>query len=87
MSLNDWSILYFSITAIYYVTIYFSMFRNPTVPKFILLLIVWLMHLATTLAYGVSTGQVGFVLLFGLELAMIVFVYIIVSKLVEDVDI
>jgi hypothetical protein len=87
MTLNDWSILYFSVTALYYVTIYFSMFRNPSVPKFILLVFVWLAHLGTTLVYGVATGQVGFVLLFGLELAMILFVYIVVSKLVQDVDI
>jgi len=86
MTLNDWSILYFAVTAIYYVTIYFAMFRNPNILKFILLVLVWIAHLATTLVYGIMTGQVGFVLLFGLELAMILFVYVIVSKLVEDVD-
>lgn len=86
MTLNDWSILYFAITAIYYVTIYFSMFRNPNILKFMLLIVVWLAHLGTTLTYGIATGQVGFILLFGLELSMIVFIYIIVSKLVEDAD-
>jgi hypothetical protein len=87
MTLNDWSIVYFAITAIYYVTIYFAMFRNPNVFKFLLLVVVWLLHLATTLVYGIVTGQVGFVLLFGLELAMIVFIYVLVNKLVEDADI
>jgi hypothetical protein len=87
MTLNDWSILYFAVTAIYYVTIYFAMFRNPNILKFLLLIVVWFAHLGTTLTYGIVTGQVGFVLLFGLELAMILFVYIIVTKLVQDADI
>lgn len=86
MTLNDWSIVYFAVTAIYYLTIYFAMFRNPNILKFILLVFVWLAHLVTTLIYGIMTGQIGFVLLFGLELAMIMFVYVIVSKLVEDAD-
>jgi hypothetical protein len=87
MTLNDWSILYFAVTAIYYVTIYFAMFRNPSAMKFIFLIFMWLAHITTMLAYGIATGQVGFILLFGLELAMIAFVYVIVMKLAEDVDI
>jgi len=87
MTLNEWSILYFGITAIYYLTIYFAMFRNPNIPKFILLIFMWIAHMSVTLAYGIFTGQVGFILLFGLELSMILLVYIMVGKLVEDVDI
>lgn len=87
MTLNDWSIVYFAMTAIYYVTVYFAMFRNPNILKFLLLIVVWMAHLGVTLTYGIVTGQVGFILLFGLELAMIVFIYVLVNKLVENVDI
>jgi hypothetical protein len=36
--------------------------------------------------YGIATAQLGFILMFFLELMMIAFVYVITGKVVKDED-
>jgi hypothetical protein len=84
MTLNDWSLVVFSVTVIYYFTIYFSLFRNPSLGKFFVLVIVWILHMLTLLVYGISTGQIGFVFIFFLEIIMVGLVFVFVSKAVSD---
>lgn len=86
MSLNDWSIIVFLFSALYYLTIYYSMFYNPNPAKFILLAIVWIINSFVTLLYGMATDQIGFVMLFFLEWAMIVVVFIQSGKVLKDVS-
>lgn len=76
MSLNDWSLLYFGIGAIYMFGIYFSLFTKLTFGKILFVILAWIAHVGVTLAYGIGTGQIGFVFLFGLEVVMILLMLI-----------
>jgi hypothetical protein len=86
MTLNDWSLVVFAITAAYYLTIYFSLFRSPSLGKFLILILMWIAHTAVLAVYGISTGQVGFIFIAGLEVVMVLLVYVIVGKLVSTND-
>jgi hypothetical protein len=37
-----------------------------------------------TLWYGIYTGQIGFILIAGLEIAMAIFVYVTTGKAIEN---
>jgi hypothetical protein len=84
MNLNTWSLIVFGTVAFLYLMVYSSMFQKATIKKFILLIIAWVIHMATILWYGIATNQVGFILWFALELMMIYFVYVITGKVVKD---
>lgn len=86
MSLSDWSIVVFISSAIYYLSIYYTMFRNPNVVKFFLLTIVWAINSFVTLIYGMATDQIGFIMLFLLEWAMIVAVFVQSGKVLNDAN-
>lgn len=86
MSLNDWSIIVFLFSVLYYVTIYYSMFHNPNAAKFLLLTFVWIANSFVTLIYGMATGQIGFVLLFFFEWAMLVLIFLKTGKVLKDVS-
>lgn len=84
MSLNDWSLIVFGFSAVYYVTIYYSIFRNPTPGKFGFLAIVWAINSIVTLFYGIATDQIGFILLFFLEWIMIIISFIESGRVIKD---
>lgn len=84
MSLNDWSIIMFASTALLYITMIWSVFRRPSIPSFIILIFVWFASIVTQLVYGIATHQVGFVLIFFLNLALIVLVYTITERSAHD---
>lgn len=86
MSLNSWSLVVFGFSVVYYLTIYYSMFKNPTVPKFALLGFVWLVNSFVTLVYGIATSQIGFVMLFFLEWAMVMIVFSTTAKVLKNVS-
>lgn len=86
MSLNEWSIVVFIFSAIYYITLYYSMFFNPTFAKFFLLAIVWIINSFVTLIYGMATDQIGFVMLFLLEWGMLILVFAKTGKVLRDVS-
>jgi hypothetical protein len=82
MSLNSWSLIFFGSQALLYLSIYFAMFSTPpNMLKFIFATFLWFVQLFVTLIYGMSTGQIGFVLIFFLEIAMIMFVYTVTGKM------
>jgi len=80
MTLNDWSLLYFGISAIYAFAIYFSLFTNLTVGKIFFVILAWLTHVGVTLSYGIATRQVGFIFLFGLELIIVILISISIGR-------
>jgi hypothetical protein len=86
MSLNEWSMVVFGFSALYYLVIYYSMFRNPSVGKFALLGIIWTINSFVTLVYGMATDQIGFVLLFFLEWAMVIIIFSATAKVLKDVN-
>lgn len=87
MSLTAWSVVFFIAQALFYVSIYAAMFTKVSAPKFILAVFMWFVQLFVTLIYGMSTGQIGFVMIFFLEIMMIMMVYGITRKidLYEDI--
>lgn len=81
MSLSSWSIVFFVAQLAFYLSIYFAMFTPTRFSKFFLAGFLWLVQLFVTLIYGMSTNQIGFVMLFFLEVAMIMFVYVVTGKM------
>lgn len=81
MSLTSWSIVFFIAQLFFYLGIYFAMFTPARVSKFFLAGFLWLVQLFVTLIYGMSTNQIGFVMLFFLEVIMIMFVYVVTGKM------
>jgi len=87
MSLTSWSLVFFGSQALLYLSIYFAMFSlPPALSKFIIAGLLWFVQLFVTLIYGMSTGQIGFVMMFFLEIAMIMFVYIVTGKMKYNED-
>lgn len=86
MSLNSWSLVYFCTQAMFFLSIYFAMFSKVSPVKFLTVFVVWLIQLFITLIYGMSTQQIGFVLMFFLEIAMVMFVYTITGKMKYNED-
>lgn len=86
MSLNEWSIVFFGFSFLYYLSLYYSMFNNPSPPKFIFCTVIWIINSFVTLVYGMATDQIGFILLFFLEWAMIILVFTATGKVLKNVD-
>lgn len=84
MSLNDWSLVIFGSTLALYMVIYFAMFSKPSVVSFLFVFILWSITTGVKLVYGLVTDQIGFVLLFFLDLAMMLLVFIIAGRYIND---
>ena len=84
MSLEDWSLVYFGATAFLYFMIYMSMFQSPSVKRFLVLVLAWVIHMVVMLWYGIATAQIGFVFMFFLEIMMLAFVYVITGKVTKN---
>lgn len=84
MSLNDWSLIIFGTTLALYMAIYFAMFSKPHLVSFLAVFILWSISTGVKLVYGLVTDQIGFVLLFFLDLIMIFLVFIIAGRYVND---
>ena len=84
MSLDDKSLVLFGTMSFLYMCVYGAMFLSPSLKKFAILALAWSINLGATLWYGIVTGQVGFILICGLEVAMIFFVYVITGKVIQD---
>lgn len=57
------------------------MFTPPNIAKFIFAAFIWFVQLFVTLIYGMATGQIGFVMLFFLEVVMIMLVFSVTGKM------
>ena len=86
MSLNSWSLVYFAVTAVYYFTLYVTLFRTHTVAKFLIMGFVWLISLGTTLVYGIATQQIGFVFIFAMEVMLAVIMFTATGKMLQNAN-
>jgi hypothetical protein len=84
MSLTDWSLIVFGSTLALYMAIYFTMFTQPHVATFLFTFVIWAINMGVKLVYGLATDQIGFVLLFFLDLFMIFLVFVIAGRYVND---
>lgn len=84
MSLNDWSLIVFASTMALYLCIYFAMFTKPKPISFVFVFILWIVNMGIKLCYGLISNQIGFVLLFFLDLLMVFLVFIIAGRYEND---
>ena len=84
MSLNDWSLIYFSSFAIYMFSIFFSLFTSLTVSKLLFVVTAWIVSTVITLIYGIATSQTGFIFLFGLEIILVILMLIQFGRLQNE---
>lgn len=84
MSLNDWSLVFFASTFGMYMAIYYAMFTRPHPLTFLITFILWFANMAVKLIYGLATDQIGFVLLFFLDMFMIFLVFVIAGRYIND---
>lgn len=84
MSLNDWSLVVFATTALLYMMLYWSVFRKPHLVNYILLIVAWAISVITNLVYGIATRQVGFILIFLMEIALAMAVLLITERSSHD---
>lgn len=84
MSLNEWSLVFFGSTFAMYMAIYYAMFTRPHALTFLITFILWFANMTTKLIYGLATDQIGFVLLFFLDMFMIFLVFVIAGRYIND---
>jgi hypothetical protein len=75
MSLEQWSLLYFAVSAIYYFAVFFSLFTALNLIKIFLTVLAFMAQLGVTLAYGISTDQIGLVFLAGTQVLVIILMF------------
>ena len=64
MSLNLWSIVLFVSHIFFYTSLLVALSTKASLSKLITMICGWLVYQVTTLWYGISTGQIGFILMF-----------------------
>lgn len=72
MSLNDWSIIYFIFAAINAFAIVLSTANKITLWKISIVILTWIALQTVTILYAINTNQVGFYLMFGLNIVIII---------------
>lgn len=84
MSLNEWSLLYFAVYSIFMFTMFFSLFTTLTVARMILVIVSWIANVSVTLFYGIFTSQIGFIFLAGVEVLMVMLIFIQLGRSQND---
>ena len=75
ITLEQWSLIIFSVSVVMYLAAFNSMFNKPSVKKIIFLIFAWFIRSIVVLCYGILTDQIGFIMLVGYEFVMMFFVY------------
>ena len=83
MSLNEWSLVYFTATLIFMIMQVLSLFTKLTFGKVFFTIIAWVIFCGVTLAYGIATNQLGFIMLFVAQLLMVLIMFIFYGKAVN----
>lgn len=63
MSLNVWSIILFSAHVAFYLALMIALVAKSSVFKLVIVISAWILYQIATLWYGISTGQIGFILM------------------------
>jgi MFS superfamily sulfate permease-like transporter len=84
MSLNDWSLVMFGVTGLYYAMLYWTVFRRPNMLNYIILICTWLLTVGMNLVYGIATRQVGFIFIFLSTIALAMAVLITTERSSND---
>ena len=84
MSIEQWSIIYFVASCLYYMTIFISLFTMLNLLKIFSVILAFLVQLAVTLAYGINTNQIGLVLVSIVQVLMVILIFIQYGRLINE---
>lgn len=84
MSLEQWSLLYFVACSVYYFSIFISLFTTLTFGKILVALLAFSLQCGVTLFYGISTDQIGLVLLAGVQVLMVILIFTQYGRLFNE---
>jgi hypothetical protein len=77
MNLSIWSLVVFSSYVMFYISMFFAVTFKATVPKISFMVVCWMLHNITIFWYGISTNQIGFILIAIFQFIMTVITIII----------
>jgi len=84
MSIEQWSIVYFAVSCLYYIAIFISLFTLLNMSKIITVILAFILQIAVTLAYGINTNQIGLVLVSIVQVIMVILIFIQYGRLVNE---
>lgn len=84
MSIEQWSILYFIFSLLYYSIILISLYTTLTVKKILLTILAFIAQCAVALAYGIFTNQIGLALVSVLQVVMVIIMFIQYGRLFNE---
>ena len=64
MSLNTWSLIIFASHMLFYLSMVIAIGSNTSMFKMSIMVVSWILYQTVTLWYGISTNQIGFILIF-----------------------
>lgn len=84
MSLNQWSLIYFGISVLYFTCMLISLFSSLTFQKIIVVAIAFLAQCGVLFFYGISTNQTGLVLVSLLQIFVVALMFIYYGRLFNE---
>jgi hypothetical protein len=87
IDLNNWSMIIFLFQVMFYTSVTLSAFGGIQNKLFLLFVIIlFILNQIVFILYGISTGQIGFILLVVFQLFLVLMTYIFISFSVKELD-
>ena len=80
MSLNTWSLVLFASNMLFYSSMIYAVSSVSNVKKLSLMITSWILYQTATLWYGISTGQIGFILMFAFQIIATIITIIVSTE-------
>jgi len=80
MSLSNWSLIVFTAHSLFYSSMFIAVTFKASVTRISLMIIFWVINQIVILWYGISTNQIGFVLIFILQFIVTLLTLIISTE-------
>lgn len=87
MSLNTWSLILFGANIFFYLSMVLAIATRSTPGKLALMISSWIAYQVVTLWYGISTKQLGFILMFIFQIIVSIATLIISTERPMNEDI
>lgn len=84
MSISQWSLIYFFILVVYFIFMFISLFSPLTFQKIIAVSIAFFIQCSVLFFYGISTDQIGLVLVSLLQVFVVVLMFIYYGRLFNE---
>jgi hypothetical protein len=80
MSLTSWSLVVFLSYALFYLSMFVAVTFKPSIARIATMICFWIVNQIATLWYGISTNQIGFILMFILQFIVTILTVIISTE-------